>query len=304
MSLDIPPLRVAHISDLHFGTISWSPFQFCSKRWLGNLNLLLTRQWSHFPDRVATLLGLFKREKVTHVLVSGDLSTTSLGQEFTIAKELIDFFQKEGIEMLCIPGNHDCYTQGSAKTKRFYDYFPETFGQKKWNLREHRIACHSLRANWWAIGIDQAIATPYYSSQGEFSQKTEEHLRDLLSEIPSDDSILLFGHFPVFNNDPPMKGLIGSDRLLALFEEFPNIRFYLHGHSHRHSVVDLRSSNLPILLDSGSASHHREGTCHLLSLDESLASLTCFKYAHLEPSKDKWKVFKEEKFLWKSHELV
>lgn len=288
--------RIAHFSDLHFGTVSYNPLQIFSKRLLGNVNLLISRQWNHFPDRVRTLIEFFKKQHVGHVVIAGDVSTTSLDAEFSIAKELVDRFKENGIEIFCIPGNHDCYTGGAERSRRFYNYFPKHFGNDCFNFLDHRVSHKHLFGKWWLVGLDQAIATSHFSSQGRFDEECEKFLCEALSSIPSDHHILLTGHFPLFNNDPPRKSLIGANRLLDLIKRFPNIRFYLHGHSHRHSIVDLRSSQLPIILDSGSVSHHREGTWNLLDLNEERVHLSSFKYAHRETSPDRWKIFKEHSF--------
>ena len=43
------PLRIAHISDLHFAKLSLNPFQIFSKRFIGNANSLLSRKKVFIP---------------------------------------------------------------------------------------------------------------------------------------------------------------------------------------------------------------------------------------------------------------
>ena len=79
-------IRIAHISDLHFSKFSLSPAQFFSKQWLGNMNLLFNRSNQYLNERPFSLIPEFKDKGITHVIISGDLTTTSTPQEYKIAK--------------------------------------------------------------------------------------------------------------------------------------------------------------------------------------------------------------------------
>lgn len=71
-------LRCAHLSDLHFSEPTWSPSQFFSKRWLGNLNLLLARKKVYTPDNLGSLVHSLRNSR----------SPTSSSQEISPAPPL------------------------------------------------------------------------------------------------------------------------------------------------------------------------------------------------------------------------
>src|SRR5256885_808059 len=138
-------MRLAHISDLHFAKPTWNPFQFFSKRWLGNFNLLFSRKKDFLPERLCPLPSLFQDLGVDHVVICGDVSTTSHKKEFEEAAKFVEKFK--GMEVFTVPGNHDHYTRRSYRKKLFYDYFPGS-------LREGGVAAKQIGGNWWIVTLD------------------------------------------------------------------------------------------------------------------------------------------------------
>lgn len=277
-------LRFIHMSDLHFAHPTWSFSQFFSKRWLGNLNLLFSQERDFLTDRLQPLSTLFKEKEVSHLIVSGDLTTTSLKREFAKAEKLLSEFKKVGIQTYVLPGNHDQYTRGAYKEKRFYDYFPS-------EMKERGLLVSKWNQQWWLVALDTAIATSLVSSQGLFSAELEKSLEEALSQIPKDASIILANHFPFFTHEPRRKRLQRGKELRALIERHPRIKLYLHGHTHRPTIADLRASNLPIILDCGSTPH-RTGSFHLIELSPQGCKIEPYKW-------DKeWKPIQEYAFQW------
>ena len=130
------PLRIAHISDLHFSKISFSPKIFFSKRWFGNLNLIFFRRNLYNPKNAFLLPEFLSNEKVSHIVMTGDMTTTSLEKEYLLAKELVDEFESVNMTTYLIPGNHDHYTKKTCNDRIFYRYFPTQFSNflPEWNL--------------------------------------------------------------------------------------------------------------------------------------------------------------------------
>lgn len=272
-------MRFAHISDLHFGSTTLSPFQFFSKRWLGNFNYLLKRKKHFCYNRLIELIDLFKANEITHIIITGDLSVTSRRKEFKMAKRFLDLLKKEGFVVFTIPGNHDNYTKASYRRKRFYRFFEPHFHQEcPYNLRDHKVSYTKLKEGLWLMGLDTAVATSWISSEGYFSPKAEENLEKALKEIPKTDRIILINHYPFFQNDPKKKQLVRAPLLKKLIGKFPNIFLYLHGHTHRQIVADLRGSDLPIISDSGSTPLIKDGACHLFSFEDNQIQLDVFRY--------------------------
>ena len=290
-------IRIAHISDLHFSKPSLHPGQFFSKRWLGNLNLLFSRKKDFDTERLQSLANLYQELKVNYLIITGDLSTTSLESEFSEAAEFIEQFKKVGIEVFCLPGNHDHYTKKAFQQKLFYHYFPSNFSPEKTSasLREEGVTLKHLGEGWWLIAIETALATSLISSRGFFSPELEKNLTKILLQLPKDDKVILANHFPLFNNDGPRKALKRASALQEQLQKFPNVKLYLHGHTHRQCIADLRANNLPIVLDSGSASHCERGSWNLIEISPQGCQVQTFQYdlPHL-----RWQPAKQAAFEW------
>lgn len=271
-------VRIAHISDLHFSKISLSPLQFFSKRWLGNLNLLLRRGKIHKNYLPFSLLEKVKEKSFTDLLITGDFTTTSFSKEFDIAKRFVSDAREIFPQVHMVPGNHDHYTKSSFKRRDFYKAFPEknTSSLGHFTLKEHGVSAHQLSERWWIVLLDttEASALPY--STGIFSEETESNLQKLLREIPSDDAVMLANHFPFFQNESPRRMMKRGDALEKLLLKHPNIKLYTHGHTHRRCIADLRKNNLPIIVDSGSLSDARRSSWNLIELSANSIKITVY----------------------------
>lgn len=270
-------MRLAHLSDLHFSQLTWSPAQFLSKRWIGNLNLLLTRCREFSQDHFDSLIPIFKARDIQVVLITGDLSSTSLPSEFALAKQFIDQLKNEGFQVFTLPGNHDQYTKQAYKTQLFYDFFDAVYPASSLSLKGDNLTTTRLNDNWWLFALDTAITTSWLQSSGYFSENLEKLLEEALATIPSTDSVLLMNHFPLFCNDSKRKELKRKQALRQLLERFPCVKLYLHGHNHRHCVADLRNSHLPIILDSGSIAERNRRTWNLIELHPSGCQIELYR---------------------------
>jgi len=286
-------LRIAHISDLHFAKSCWNLSQFFSKQWIGNVNLVFSRKSDYLPDRLSSLPEVFKTLKIQHVIISGDLSTTSQHEEFAMALKFVQSLKEKGFEVVTIPGNHDQYTKKAYKNKWFYNYFPSSFGAiDGYNLKEHGVAAKKLSDQWWIVALDTALATSLFSSRGLFSEQIEAKLAELLHLLPKEAHVILVNHFPFFQNSIPRVWLERGPELQTLIRAFPKVKFYLHGHSHRHCIADLRVDGLPIICDSGSTPHREAGSWNLLDLSPQGCTIDVFNW------NDAWKKERRVELKW------
>ncbi|MBS0615804.1 MAG: metallophosphoesterase [Verrucomicrobia bacterium] len=267
-------IRFAQISDLHFAHASWNPQQFLSKQWLGNFNLLFFRQRQFLSERLDDLIPLLKEKGIHRLVVCGDISSTSRHQEFEMGKK---FIEKTGIQTFAVPGNHDHYTRKAYREKWFYNYFPSQY-EGEFNLRDHGVAAQKLATGWWMVLLDTALATSLVSSEGLFSIVAEAHLERLLRQIPENDRIILVTHYPLFSPDHDRKKLQRASALQTLLRRHPNVKLYLHGHTHRHCIADLRPDGLPILLDSGTASSKKRATCNLIEITDQKCVIDVYSF--------------------------
>ena len=279
-------MKIAHISDLHLSRLSLSPAQFFSKQWLGNVNLLFSRKKDFVEERLQLLPDLFSQEKVSQVLITGDLSTTGQKNEFKAAKQLVESIERKGIRTLVIPGNHDHYTKKGYQEKWFYDFFPHTYDTTltDYNLKDQGVAVYPLSQNWWVVALDTALSTSWISSRGLFSVKVETFLEEVLAKVPKNAHILLMNHFPFFQHQNKRKTLERGEALQALIRKHPNIKLYLNGHTHTQCLADLRVDQLPILVDPGCTSHRERGGLNLIALQGDCVEIEVFGW------KESWKV--------------
>jgi 3',5'-cyclic AMP phosphodiesterase CpdA len=290
-------LRIAQISDFHFTHITWNPFRLFSKRILGNLNWFFTRK-NHFSEvQIELLPALFQELGVDLVLIGGDISTTSLFEEF---EKGVRFTKKLSMPWIAIPGNHDCYTYRSDREDHFYRYFTNqrkeiTHPVEFFNLKQQGIEVHPFGpsdSRYWVLALDTTRATNLYSSQGLFSEKQEAYLEEILGLIPENEPILLFNHYPFFPNDETRRNLVRGDALQQLLKRHPRIRIYLHGHTHRHTIADLQGNRLPLILDSGSCGERKNGSWNLIHLQQDGCQVDAYRW------EGKWKKKRTEEIRW------
>lgn len=287
---------VAHISDLHFSKVQYGLSQFFSKRWIGNLNLLFKRGKQFKNAQPFTLLNEFIERKVTHVFISGDLSTTSSKKEFKMAKTFIGELEKNNMKVFLIPGNHDAYTKRSFRKKTFYKSLKEYMKDgTEFSLKNDQVTGTYLGKDFWLVRIDTAFPSPFYLSAGKYTEEIDHSLNTLLKSIPNDHKIFVMNHFPLFHYEHPKRILLGAEMLRETLSKYPNILFYLHGHTHSNTVADLRkSTKLPIILDSGSASHNTKGSWNLLAIEKNSCKLDVF----FKTNTANWTSIKTTTFRW------
>ena len=287
-------MRIAHISDLHFSKLSFNISQFFSKKWIGNLNFIINRSDVFSKKRIYSLIDLFKQQKITDVIVSGDLTTTSSKAEFHQALDFIEQLKTEGLSTYLIPGNHDHYIRHAYKKKTFYHYFPSKQSHiLPYSLKDDGVTAIKWDNQWWLILMDTTLATSLFSSNGYFSPFIEKNFLSLLKEIPPNEKILLVNHFPFFQHDKPRRRLRRGNVLEKIIQNHPNIQIYLHGHTHRRCIADLRKNRFPLILDSGSTAHY-DGSWNLLDLNQNTCSLSCFNWEN-----EKWMKKDTMLFRWK-----
>jgi 3',5'-cyclic AMP phosphodiesterase CpdA len=272
-------MKIAHLSDLHFVGWDFTWEGFFSKRLLGNLNYLVRRRKLFDYERLTPIPQLLADQGVTHLLIAGDLTTTSSPVEFSKSAQFVKEVEKRGIAVFCIPGNHDHYTPTAYKRRLFYDYFPSNW-DGGFSLKEHGVTTCLLSPNWRLVGLDTAVATSWFLSSGLFSADVENHLAHLLSSYS--ENIVLLNHFPFFQHDSPRKRLFRGERLQKLLEKSPQVKIYCHGHTHRGCMADLRKASLPLVFDSGSAVFSKNGRFHQMEIGSDQVKTDVFEW------KGKW----------------
>jgi 3',5'-cyclic AMP phosphodiesterase CpdA len=282
-------MRLAHVSDFHNTYLTWNPLRLMSKRFFGHFNWIFNRDKEFSLGQIEPLVGLFSELKVDLVLLGGDFTTTSMPEEF---EQAAAYVAKLSQPWIAIPGNHDQYTYRSHRKQLYYRYLSNRPADH-FSLAVDRIEGHRIAPHWWVIALDTALPTQPASSRGLFSPTLEAKLEELLARIPESDQILLFNHYPFFQNEEAKKTLERGDALEALIRRHPRISLYLHGHTHRHMIADLQADGLPIVLDSGSCAQGPKGAWNLIDIDDQGCTISAYRW------NQGWYKSRTEQCVWK-----
>jgi len=243
-------MRIAHISDLHFWHVTLDIRRLAGKRLLGMGNLLLNRVWKYRMETMPALVERILEIKPDHVLVTGDLTTTALEEEFSAVREALEPLAPTPSSLTVIPGNHDRYTRESARSRAFERHFAEFAPSVgfPWLKR--------IDGNAGILGLDPTHPNPI-SALGTITREHLMRAAKLLDEAePGIERLLVACHYPVALPAGIVEGhghgLRGCKELQAFLAHWgPNL--YCHGHVH--ASWAFCPSGLPrtLCLDPGAA---------------------------------------------------
>lgn len=236
-------MRIAHISDLHVLALEGAvPFRLFNKRATGYANLRFNRKHTHKSELVRAIAAHLGASKVDHVIISGDVSNLALEAEFEAVRAVLD--DDLGLPpgaVTIVPGNHDVYTRGAEKSRRFARFFEPYLAS---DLPEYRteqpggmFPIVKLAGPVAVIGLSSALARPPFVASGRLGHDQLRALGEILACPDVRDKLpIIVLHHPVHN--PPawlksrLEGLADAARLQQLVLPLPR-GLFLHGHLHR-----------------------------------------------------------------------
>ena len=112
------PLRIVHLSDIHFWRYEFHPLRLASKRLFGMLSLVLRRARRFRLERVPELVEYVRSLDPDHILITGDVTTTALPAEFQAARAALTRWLDDPVRVTIVPGNHDRYTLRAHRSRR------------------------------------------------------------------------------------------------------------------------------------------------------------------------------------------
>jgi len=116
-------LRIIHLSDIHVWRYAFNPLRLFNKRAVGMVELLTGRARKFRMDRLEEVVARVEGLEPDHILISGDLTTTALPEEFRAARASLADLLIDSSRVTVIPGNHDRYTTGSVRYRQFEEWF-------------------------------------------------------------------------------------------------------------------------------------------------------------------------------------
>jgi 3',5'-cyclic AMP phosphodiesterase CpdA len=239
---------LAHVSDLHLAYPDGAGTrEFLNKRALGYLNWRLRRRAEHRPEVLDALVSDFRYARPDHIVVTGDLTHLGLPREFRKAAEWLRGLGPPR-DVTVIPGNHDAYVPTP---------WDHTFGQW-WNYMvsdgadlaeggamDPRIMFPSLRVRGSIalIGVSTARPSAPLLAVGNIGSRQLRHLEEILVDTGRRGlfRVVLIHHPPVPGSVTWHRRLTDGKGLLSILAE-RGAELVLHGHAHRTTVEQLRTS--------------------------------------------------------------
>lgn len=222
-------MKLALIGDIHvFAKRLGRRRYLLSRRILGHTNLVLTRRNRFNHGLLEPLMKRVKQLKPDMALFSGDVTTTSLEDEFDDVAQYIRPLA-EMTDVVLVPGNHDRYTFGSRRVRRIETMLEGLMPQR---FPELRTICD----RWRLLALDSAQPR-VLSSSGELGRKQLDEAGRLIAGLTSDDGLIVLCHYPVV--EPPLTprhrshDLRERDRLRAVLDDCPARVLFMHGHIHK-----------------------------------------------------------------------
>ncbi|HOH31273.1 MAG TPA: metallophosphoesterase [Candidatus Hydrogenedentes bacterium] len=222
-------MRILHISDLHFWTITCNPFYLLNKRLIGNLNLVTCRRRHIRQERAGSFIELMKGLCPDVVLVGGDLTTTALDSEYEKASGFLSRLQTVCPDIYVIPGNHDYYTFESQRKGRFEKYLG------RYNpLSDPFVSYHSI--NDIALVCLSTVRPNLFSSRGFISKPHRDAAQKILWEL-QEQQVIVLAHYPCLYTTPEYhtgltRRLEGALPLREMLGGVGRSILYLAGHVH------------------------------------------------------------------------
>ncbi len=244
-------MRIAHLSDLHLLSLEGAvPFRLFNKRITGYVNLRLKRGSQHKPFAVEAVARAIRRLDVDHVVITGDVTNLALEVEFDLVRRLLleDLgLPPDAVNM--VPGNHDVYTRGAHRSRRFFRYFEGCLRSDLPDLADAdaggAFPFVRLRGPVAIIGLSTALPRPPLMASGSLGAGQLRALARVLAhpEVRCRTPVLL-QHHPWHN--PPSRTKTLFEGLWDAAEEGHALRevergLLLHGHLHRRIHREVRT---------------------------------------------------------------
>ncbi len=114
-------MTIIHLSDIHVWRLTWDPRRWANKRAVGLAALLAGRARRFHRERLGAVVEYVRSLPHDHVLITGDLSTTALPEEFLEARQQLAPLLDDPARVTILPGNHDRYTGESVRSRCIRD---------------------------------------------------------------------------------------------------------------------------------------------------------------------------------------
>jgi len=223
------PLRFVHCSDIHLLDLAGAhPGRFLNKRLTGGVNLLLARGRKHSHNLFDEIIAHAISYRADRLVITGDLTNLALEPEFELVRRKL---REAGLPVTVVPGNHDTYTRGSARDRRFEAYLGEFMTGERGEGDYPFIQRHGDVA---LIGLSTAIPSLPLVAVGRVGEAQLERLARALERTAAEGlARVVLIHHPVLPGvAKPRHGLLDLAGFGAVIAAH-GAELVLHGHEHR-----------------------------------------------------------------------
>lgn len=236
------PLRFIHCSDIHLLDLKGAQVgHFLNKRLTGGVNLLLSRGRKHSHNLFDRIVEHAREYRVDRLVITGDLTNLALEPEFVLVQAKL---RAAGLPVTVIPGNHDTYTRGSARSRRFEKFMMEFMdgerdgGDYPFVQRLGDVAL---------IGLSTAIPSLPMIAVGRVGDEQLARLDRVLAKLGAEGlaRVVLIHHPVLVGAAKPRHDLLD----LAAFGKViarHGAELILHGHEHRRIEGHLPGPTRPV----------------------------------------------------------
>jgi len=211
-----------------------------NKRLTGYLNLRFHRKSVHKPFAVNAAARALSALEIDHIVITGDVSNLALEAEF----ELVRRFLEEDLHLppervSLVPGNHDAYTAGAHRSRRFVRTF-ERFLRSDLpglSLPGEAFPYVHLRGPLAIIGLSTALPRPPLVASGALGRPQLSALERILAHPQvKERTPVILQHHPIHNPRDlakrTLEGLSDADEESRVLGRLRR-GLLLHGHLHR-----------------------------------------------------------------------
>jgi 3',5'-cyclic AMP phosphodiesterase CpdA len=225
-------LRFLHCSDIHLLSLTGvGTHRFLNKRLTGGINLMLARSRHHSERLFDRMVEHAREQAIDRVVVTGDLSNLALDEEF---EHIVGKLEAIGLPITVIPGNHDAYTRGSVRKRRFERHFtPYMQGERLGEDDEHFYPFVQRFGEVALIGVSTAHASLPLYAVGTVGPAQLARLDQMLQALGRDALVRV-----VLIHHPVMPGVAKPRHELTDLDAFVEViarrgaELILHGHEH------------------------------------------------------------------------
>lgn len=236
------PLRFVHCSDIHLLDLAGThPARFLNKRLTGGANLLLNRGRKHDQGLFDRIVAHAREYAADRLVVTGDVTNLALDSEFELVRRKL---RAAGLPVTVVPGNHDAYTRGSVRARRFEQYMAEFMDGERSGADYPFVQRHGDVA---LVGVSTAIASLPLHAVGLVGDAQLSRLAGMLADLDREGlARVVLIHHPVMPGVAKPRHGLNDREAFARVIAGHGAELILHGHEHRRIDGDLPGPRGPV----------------------------------------------------------